>query len=306
MKKLPVFLLILVIISVIGWFLFLIRFADFQVLNPAGFISAQQSLLIKGAMGFMLAIAIPVLIIGLFIGWKYRSGNSKSQHEVDWTGKNWLKAGYWIFFGCMVAIFWVVVWISAHALDPYKPIASNQKPITIQVVALDWKWLFIYPEQNIATVNFLQIPVNTPVVFKLTADGPMNSFWIPNLSGQIYSMTGMQTTLNMLANKVGDYPGGAAEINGKGFSGMRFITRVTTPGEFNNWIDWVRISPNKLDKLTFAKLNRPSENNPIEYYSTVSEDLYNSIVMKYMPPSPTPGMFDSDSTEMNMEDANAR
>ena len=126
-------------------------------------------------------------------------------------------------------------------LHPYKPIESSVKPITIQVIALDWKWLFIYPEQGIATVNFIQIPVNTPINFKLTADGPMNSFWIPSLGGQIYSMATMETKINLMADTTGDFPGEAAEINGKGFSGMRFVARSSTRADFDKLAEYLKV-----------------------------------------------------------------
>jgi cytochrome o ubiquinol oxidase subunit 2 len=295
MKKLPIFLFLLIALLIIGWFAFLIGYGNLQVFNPAGQIASQERNLIFTAMGILLAVAIPVFLTGIFFARKYRSGNNQS-HDPDMSGKK-IVVGYWAFFGTVCLIFFGIVWISAHRLDPYNPIKSSEKPVTIQVVALDWKWLFIYPEEGIATVNFIQIPVNTPVNFKLTADAPMNSFWIPQLSGQIYSMTTMETQIHIIANKTGNYDGGAAEINGKGFAGMRFIVRATSKSDFKNWVEQVKNSPNDLDLRTFQKLDKPSEDVPITYYSTVDPTLYNSIIMKYMEPSPSEMMFSSREME---------
>jgi cytochrome o ubiquinol oxidase subunit 2 len=149
-----------------------------------------------------------------------------------------------------------------------------------------WKWLFIYPEQKIATVNFVQIPLNTPVQFELTADdAPMSSFWIPNLSGQLYTMTGMVNHLNIMANTPGDFPGSSAEISGAGFAGMKFTARVGSSDDFNVWAQAAKQSPNMLDGATYASLLKPSENNPIAVYTTADSGLYDTVLMKYMAPA---------------------
>lgn len=263
-------------------------------------IAWQERNLIILAMTIMLCIAIPVVIVAFFVGWKYRAGG-KSTHLPEWTGNRWEKVGYWVFLGILVVAFSTIVWVAAHRLDPYKPIVSSQKPITIQVVALEWKWLFIYPEQNIATVNFMQIPVDTPINFRLTADAPMNSFWIPSLGGQIYSMATMETKLSLIANSIGDFPGGAAEINGKGFSGMRFVARASSREDFDKWVDKVRSSPKSLDQKTFDELNIPSEDTPAMFYSSVMPGLYNNIMIKYLMPSPSLAPKQNSKEEMNME-----
>ena len=179
----------------------------------------------------------------------------------------------------------VRTWDATHQLDPFKPLESEVKPLTIQVVALDWKWLFIYPEQEIATVNFVQIPARTSIHFMLSADGsPMNSFWIPQLSGQIYSMSGMTTSLHMMADVPGIYTGRAAEINGEGYADMTFVVKSTTEADFDAWIASVKQSSLQLTDPIYNELIKPSIKNPVTLYSYVEKDLYNKIVMKYMHP----------------------
>ena len=173
---------------------------------------------------------------------------------------------------------------STHNLDPYKPITSNVAPITIQVVALDWKWLFIYPEQNIATVNFIQIPVGTPINFRITGDAPMNSFWIPQLAGQVYAMAGMDTRLSLMASEEGEYAGLSANYSGFGFSGMKFVAKASTQESFDAWVETVRQSPTTLSMDEYTVLAQKSRNNIASYYSSVEENLYGKIIMKYMAP----------------------
>jgi len=222
------------------------------VLNPKGLIALKERDLIFTALALMLLIVLPVVAITFFVAWKYRATNTK---------------------------------------DPTKPIVGSH-PLVIQVVALRWKWLFIYPKQHIATVNFIQFPVHTPVNFELTADAPMSSFWIPQLSGQIYAMTGMGTHLHVIADAPGDYRGSAAEINGTGFSGMKFVARASSQADFNTWVQSVKKSSNMLNLAEYYNLAKPSENNPVAFYSSSEKNLYNTIIMKFMPPSggDMPGM----------------
>lgn len=182
----------------------------------------------------------------------------------------------------IVATIAAITWKATHHLDPYKPINSKVEPVKIQVVALRWKWLFIYPKQNIATINFVQFPKDTPVNFELTSDAPMNSFWIPSLSGQIYAMTGMSTKLHLVADKEGDYPGSAAEINGVGFSGMKFTARSSTKDQFDEWVAGVKRDGKALSAKSYEKLSLPSINESVAHYSSVESGLYNKIIMKYM------------------------
>jgi cytochrome o ubiquinol oxidase subunit 2 len=196
-----------------------------------------------------------------------------------------LEAIWWTIPIIIIAILATITWITAHKLDPYKPLDSKVKPVTIQVVALEWKWLFIYPEQHIATVNFVEFPVNTPVEFQITADAPMNSFQIPALGGQIYAMAGMTTKLHYLATEQGDYNGRSVSYSGAGFSGMTFVAHVTDQAGFNAWVKQVQKTPAKLTTFSYNQLVVPSENNAVQYFGSVTNGMFNSIIMKFMMPA---------------------
>lgn len=283
-KKLPYLLIVFIFIGFIILLAFLIRQTNLPLIKPQGLIAIKERNLIVLAVGLLLFVAIPVVLSTFFIAWKYRQNNTKSKYKPDSTGSNFVTFIWWSIPTLMCLIFFVIVWQAAHQLDPFRAIESNVKPITIQVVALDWKWLFIYPKENIATVNFVEFPVHTPVNFQLTADAPMNSFWIPSLGGQIYAMSTMQTQLHLLSDKTGDFKGGAAEINGAGFAGMRFTARVSEEEAFNSWVDGIKKSGKSLDIAAYNELAKPSENTPVTYYSSVEKDLYNRIIMQYMEP----------------------
>jgi cytochrome o ubiquinol oxidase subunit 2 len=208
---------------------------------------------------------------------------TKAVYAPDSKQRILLQLAWWVVPAVVIFSLAFLTLKSTHALDPYKPIATDTRPLTIQVIALQWKWLFIYPEHNIATVNFIQFPASTPVNFELTADAPMNSFWIPQLGGQIYAMTGMSTKLHLIADKVGDFDGSSAEISGRGFSGMRFTARASSPEDFDLWVREIKEYGKELNRLQYEKLARPSENTPPGYFAPVEDGLYNRIVNKFMP-----------------------
>jgi len=270
-----------VTISMISFFAFGNAVALF---DPKGLIAQKERELISFASILALFIVTPVLLMLFYTVYKFRDGNTKSRHNPESSAKISNQLVWWSIPTLVIIILAVFTWKNTHVLDPYKSLQSENAPITIQAVALRWKWLFIYPRQNIGTVNFIEIPVNTPVNFELTADAPMNSFWIPRLGGQIYAMSGMSTNTHLIASSVGDYQGSAAEISGKGFSGMRFTTRVTSKNDFDNWIKKVQASGKVLDKTTYDNLSKPSENNPVVFYSLAENNLYNNIMMKFMMP----------------------
>ena len=258
---------------------------NIAVLNPKGVIAFQERRLLVTAVLIMLIVVIPVYVLTFFFAWKYRATNKSEQSAPD-TG-NSLKTELllWGIPAVIILVLAVINWKSTHELDPLKPINSKLKPITIQVVALEWKWLFIYPEANIATVNFIQFPEDTPLNFQLTADAPMNSFWIPQLGGQMYAMAGMTTKLHLMADEIGEFAGSAAEINGKGFSGMKFIAKSTSQADFDAWVASVKQSSAALTQNEYNKLAEPSENNPVEHYGTVEAGLLDNVIMKYTLPS---------------------
>ncbi|HEX3569075.1 MAG TPA: ubiquinol oxidase subunit II [Candidatus Saccharimonadales bacterium] len=259
------------------------------VLRPSGSIGQKEQQLMLFALALSLIVVIPVFILLFTFAWKYREGNKKAAYRPNFGGSRLAEIIWWAVPGALILILSIVTWQSSHALDPYKPLASSKKPLTIQVVSLNWKWLFIYPEQHIASVNFLQIPEQTPVTFNITSDTVMNSFWIPSLGGQIYAMPGMSTQLHLQANGAGTYAGSSANISGAGFSGMTFTTKSTSQHDFDTWVQQVSHAPQKLDQSAYTALAKPSKNNAIVYYSAPATDLYDTIVLKYMTPQTNQG-----------------
>lgn len=264
---------------------FVLRSDAALVTHPKGIVAKKELNLITTQILFMLIVIVPTFILLLVTIWKYRAKNLKAKYDPEHSSGIFGELILWIIPSIVIAAMSVKTWYATHELDPYKPIKSEVKPLKIQVVALDWKWLFIYPEQGIASVNFVQFPARTPIHFELAADGsPMNSFWIPQLCGQIYSMTGMTTQLHLMADESGEYSGRAAEINGRGFADMTFVAKSTSQSDFDDWISYVKQLQIQLIDHTYNELIKPSKNNPIMLYSYVEKDLFNKIVLKYMHP----------------------
>jgi len=258
-----------------------------EVLNPAGSIAMQERHLLMITTVLSALVVVPVFILLAFIVWRYREENAHQKHvryTPDWDGNRLLESVWWGIPIVLIGIVMVLIWTSAHNLDPYKSITSGNKTMTIQVVALDWKWLFIYPDQHIASVNFVQMPLNTPVDFQITSDAPMNSFWIPQLGGQVYAMSGMQTHMHLIANKLGDYNGVSANISGEGFADMKFTARASSAADFSTWVQSVKKAGGNLTTEQYARLAKPSTAPGILQYGTVSPNLYDTIIEKYMGP----------------------
>jgi len=282
MKKIKFVVSILAILGAALVIFFILRSEKALLLHPKGIMALSELRLMVTNIHLMLIIIVPTLILLLITVWKYRQ-NSKAKYDPEHSPGVLGELALWIVPSIIIAVMAIITFDATHKLDPYRPLSSDVKPLKIQVVALDWKWLFIYPEQGIATVNFVQFPEGTPINFSLAADGsPMNSFWIPQLSGQIYCMTGMTTLLHIMADEPGEYVGRAAEINGAGFADMTFVVKSTTQSDFLEWVEKVKQSPLNLTDPHYNELIKPSINHPILHYSTVEEDLFNKIVMKYM------------------------
>ena len=279
-------LIALVIFLAVANFALLLRFfmsgRNIALFNPKGQIAQGQYDLMMYVVTVLFAVVVPTLFLTYFIAWKYRESNTKPVHVTNHRRSKLHVAYMWIVPIIVLVILASVMIPATHRLAPQKSIAADAKPITIQVIALRWKWLFIYPEQGIATVNFVNLPINTPVEFKLTADEtPMSSFWIPNLGGQLYAMTGHVNTLNLIADVVGEYPGKTAELNGKGFAGMKFIASASEISDFDKWVQEVKNSPYALDSFTYKNLLKPSEYNEMVLYSSYDINIYDEVVMKY-------------------------
>jgi len=281
MKKFKFILgLFAILIAALAIF-FVLRSENALLTHPKGVIARSELDLISINYLLMLMIVIPTFALLFWVVWKYSAKNSRAKYDPDKSHGGFKEVILWIIPLIAIVPMAVITWYAAHKLDPYQPIGEKQ--MTIQVVAMDWKWLFIYPEQRIAAVNWVQFPEKTPIRFELAADGsPMNSFWIPQLSGQIYAMTGMTTQIHMMADGPGIYTGRAAEINGAGFADMTFIAKSTSMGDFEEWVGKVKESPLQLNEGIYQELVKPSQKHPIELYSNVESGLFHKIVMKYM------------------------
>ena len=251
------------------------------LLDPVGQIGVDEKNLIITATLLMLLVVVPVILMTLVFAWKYRASNKNATYAPKWSHSTKIEVVIWTVPILIIIALGVITYKSTHALDPYRPIESDVKPITIEVVAMDWKWLFIYPEQGIATVNKIVFPANTPVNFRITSDTVMNSFFIPGLGGQIYAMAGMQTKLHLIANKNAELDGISANYSGAGFTGMKFKAIATSQAEFDAWVSEVKASPKQLDTAEYEALTKPSQNNPVELYSSVKPNLFQTIIDKY-------------------------
>jgi len=251
-------------------------------LEPRGTIGEQQRNLIVFALALSLVVVIPVYVMLFSFAWRYREGNKKKvKYSPELAGNRAAETVWWLIPTALITILSVVAWNSSHRLDPYRPLASKARPITVQVVALDWKWLFIYPDEGIATVNQIAFPTNVPVNFYLTSGTVMNSFFIPRLGSQIYTMAGMQTQLHLIADKPGTYDGLSANFSGAGFSGMTFKAIATSESGFQDWINKVKQSSDSLDYAGYKALAKPSENNPVAYYGSIQNNLFMDILHEY-------------------------
>lgn len=259
---------------------------NIAVLNSQGLISQQQHSLLVKVILMLLVVTVPVVLLLYFTAWKYRESNTKiAYHPSSRHSKSFVFI-IWAFPISVFVIFMFIMVPATHKLEPRKTIASTVEPLTIQVIAMRWKWLFLYPNQKVASVNFVQIPKNTPVEFELTADdAPMSSFWIPNLGGQLYAMTGHVNRLNLLATKAGDYRGSTAEINGAGFSEMLFTASVGSADDFDTWVQNIRRGDALLDTAAYNNLVKPSEHNSTAFYGSYQNGLYESVIAKYMGPA---------------------
>lgn len=259
----------------------------FAIFDTAGVVANQQRDLILFALLLSLVVVVPVFVLLIGIVWRYRE-HKQNTYKPDWDGSVVAETVWWGIPIVLIAVLGFVTWKSTHSLDPARPIASQQQALDIQVVALNWKWLFIYPNERVASVNFLQIPIDRPVHFTITSDAPMNSFWIPQLGSQIYAMAGMSTHLHLMAEKAGDYRGVSANISGEGFAGMHFTARATDAQSYESWLRNVkREHPAKLDASAYRKLAEPSSDNPITFFGSVQTGLYDQVIMQYMMPSAT-------------------
>jgi cytochrome o ubiquinol oxidase subunit 2 len=248
------------------------------VLDPQGPIASAERLLLINSTAIMLVVVVPVILATLAFAWWYRASNPRASRSPDESFEGRAEFVVWSIPALIVILLGGVIWIGSHQLDPRAPIPAKADSVRVDVVALDWKWLFIYPDLNIAAVDQLVIPAGSPVSFRLTSATVMNSFFIPQLGSQIYTMGGMITHLNLLADKPGEYPGFSANFSGDGFSEMRFIAKAVPAGDFEAWVKEVRGSEPSLDDASYAQLAVPSIAVPPTTYRSVEPNLFERII----------------------------
>lgn len=274
--------ILLLVVAVIGVGLHFLPSSSFPLFDPKGVIAEKERHLILLAITLMSLVVVPVLLLTFWIAWNFRSSNQNATYSPEWDHNVWAEAVWWGIPCLIILILAVITWTSSHQLDPSKALASPKAAITIQVVALKWKWLFIYPKSRIATVNFIQFPVDTPINFQITSDAPMNSFWIPQLGGQMYAMPGMSTNLHLMANQVGSFKGLSANISGAGFAGMKFTAKSTSQADYETWTKQVQGSKTILDTESYVTLSKPSQYVAVQEYSLTDDHLYDEVVSKFM------------------------
>ncbi|WP_080566550.1 ubiquinol oxidase subunit II [Vibrio splendidus] len=253
------------------------------LLDPKGSVGVQEKELIITALLLMLIVVIPVILMTVYFAYRYRETNTTEEYAPDWAHSTKIEIVVWTIPIIIIAILATITWRSTHELEPSKPLESDVQPMVIEVVSLDWKWLFIYPEQHIATVNYVAFPKDVPVTFRLTSDNIMNAFFIPRLGSQIYAMPGMVTKLNLIANHEGEFKGFASNYSGEGFSQMKF-TASALPDQvaFLNWVEKVKASPDRIeDWEQFRSLAAPSVAEPVTLFSSVPPFLFTDVVTQH-------------------------
>lgn len=269
------------------------------VLQPSGTISVAQRDLFVAATVIMSLVVIPVFVLLFYITWKYRASNKKATYTPDWQSSKLLETFWWGVPIVIVVILSVIAYRSSHSLDPFRNLESQTAAVKVQVVALQWKWLFIYPEQKVASVNELIIPVSTPINFEITADAPMNSFWIPELGGQVYAMNGMKTELNLEASRIGNFKGVSSNISGEGFADMKFTVRSVERTAFLSTLKQKNADMPPIEMTRYEALAEPSILTEPQWFRLADSDLHNKIIHKYMlPATETPG-YDESTMDMN-------
>lgn len=261
--------------------IWLTRRPSWDVLSASGPVGAAERNLLTISTLMMLVVVLIVFAITAYVVWKFRAGRGAT-YSPEWEGSRLLEGVWWAVPMVLIAILSVMTWKSTHDLEPSRPLAGGE-PLRVQVVAMEWKWLFIYPDEQIATVNQLVVPTGRPLAFEITSDAPMNSFWIPALGSQIYAMSGMTTRLHLQADRAGTYAGVSANLSGAGFADMRFATRAVSPADYTTWVGEVRRSGGALTSDSYEQLRAPATAKPASY-AVAQAGLYDDVVNKFMLP----------------------
>jgi cytochrome o ubiquinol oxidase subunit II len=260
------------------------------VLDAQGPVGAADAKILLNALGIMLVIVVPTIVAILAFGWWFRASNTRARYRPDFVYSGGIELVVWSIPIMVILFLGGVIWIGSHDLDPFKPISSADKPTEVQVVSLDWKWLFIYPDQGVASVNELAVPAGIPVHFSLTSASVMNMFFVPQLGTMIATMNGMVTQLHLAADKPGEFYGQSAQFSGDGFSDMNFILRAVPQDAFAQWIATARQSGSALDRTSYLALCQQSSSVRPFTYRTVDASLFNAVVNQQLPPCPGPSI----------------
>ena len=255
----------------------LLASCDEGVLGPHGPIGQAELQILFNATAIMLAVIVPVIVLTFAFAWWFRAGNRRARYLPDWEYSGKIEIIVWAIPALVIVFLGGIAWIASHDLDPPRPIESAVAPLNVEVVSLDWKWLFIYPDQGVASVNRLVVPVGTPIHFRLTSASVMNSFFVPQLGSQIYTMAGMTTQLNLQADQAGTYKGLSAQFSGDGFSDMRFDLVASPPGDFQAWVAATKGQGGRLDAAAYAALAQPSEAVKPVTYADVAAGLFDTV-----------------------------
>ena len=263
------------------------------IMDPAGDVAVQQRNLIIASTVLMLLIIVPVMLLTVFFAWRYRESNTEATYAPEWHHSTVLEFMIWSAPLLIIIALGAMTWITTHTLDPFRPLvrldanrplASDVKPLKVQVVALDWKWLFIYPDQGIATVNEVAVPVDVPVEFDITASSVMNAFAVPAVAGMVYAMPGMQTQLHAVVNRAGTYQGFSGNYSGAGFSDMHFAFLGVSSADFDAWVAKAKADNGTLGRADYLELEKPSEHNPVRRYGGVADNLFDAILNRCVQP----------------------
>lgn len=250
--------------------------------NSKGSVGIAQRDLIITCIGLMLFVVVPAIAMTFMFAWKFRASNKAAKYTPDWSHSTQIEVVVWGIPLIIIAVLAAIVWKSTQQLDPYKPLDLEGDPIRVEVIATDWKWVFVYPDYGIATVNELAFPQDRQVAFSITSNSTMNTFFIPQLGGQVYAMAGMRTKLHLIANEEGDYRGMSGNFSGPGFSDMHFTAHAKTEKDFERWVMQVRSSPMTLDFNAFLKIAKPSQRESVVHFSQVEPGLFKKVIDQFI------------------------
>jgi cytochrome o ubiquinol oxidase subunit 2 len=260
------------------------------ILQPQGPIGGANALILLDAVVIMSVIVVPTIVAALVFAWWYRASNPRARFRPDFVYSGEIELLVWAVPLLVIMFLGGVIWVGSHELDPFRPIPTQEKPLNVQVIALDWKWLFIYPDQGVASVNEVVAPAGTPVNFSITSASVMNQLFVPQLGSMIAAMNGMVTQLHLKADHPGDYQGLSTQYSGDGFSGMNFLFRAVPQDDFTRWVATARQNGPTLDRAAYAQLAQQSQDVKPYTYRAIDPSLFNAVASREIAPAPGPSV----------------